>query len=229
MTNPIIRFASPLGRLALMAAAAMFAVAAVFTFSLAHAAPPIEKIRIHRMGGEIELTEAADGADLETMGGDIHVGRVHNDLHARTMGGNIEVGSADASVNVETMGGNIQISSANGSVKAETMGGNVTAHIRNPIAQGPHDIKLSSMGGNIELTVPKDFPMTVEVTLTYTKKNAGRYKIIDNLGLTQSTSEDWDTNHGDSRKSIYGKVRIGDGKNHVNIKTINGDVTLKSE
>ncbi len=219
MTNLRIRFAL---------LTAMLAVATLVTFSVVHAAP-FEKIKIHRMGGEIAVDDASDGADLETMGGDIRVTRSHNLVHAHTMGGNIEIGSADGSVNVQTMGGNIQIASASGSVTAETMGGNVTTHIHNPIAPGMHDINLSSMGGNIELTVPKDFPMAIEVTLTWTKKNAGRYKIVDNLGLTQSTSEDWDTWHGDPRKSTYAKGRTGDGKNRVTIKTINGDITIKSE
>src|SRR5258708_14731321 len=142
-------------RLALLTA--MLAVATLVTFSVCPARA-LEKIKIHRMGGEIAGDDASDGADLETMGGDIRVTRSHNLVHAHTMGGNIEIGSADGSVNVQTMGGNIQIASASGSVTAETMGGNVTTHIHNPIAPGMHDINLSSMGGNIELTIPKDFP-----------------------------------------------------------------------
>lgn len=219
MTNPRIRIAL---------LTAVFAVATLAAFSVVHAAP-FEKIKIHRMGGEIAVDDASDGADLETMGGDIRVTKSHNLVHAHTMGGNIDIGSADGSLNVQTMGGNIQIASAAGSVTAETMGGNVTTHIHNPIAPGMHDIKLSSMGGNIELTVPKDFPMAVEVSLIFTKKNAGRFKITDNLGLTQSTTPDWDTWHGDPRKTITAKGRTGDGKNHVIIKTINGDITIKSE
>ena len=219
MTNPRIRIAL---------LSAIVAVVTLVTFSVVHAAP-FEKIRIHRMGGEIAVDDAADGADLETMGGDIRVTKSHNLVHAHTMGGNIDIGSADGSVNVQTMGGNIQITSASGSVTAETMGGNVTTHIRNPIAPGMHDIKLSSMGGSIELTVPKDFPMAIEVALTFTKKNEGRYRIIDNLGLTQTTTPDWDTWHGDPRKTINGKGRTGDGKNRVIVKTINGDITIKSE
>jgi DUF4097 and DUF4098 domain-containing protein YvlB len=216
-----------MNRLALVLA--LVAVAGIFTLSIARAAAPGEKLRIHKMGGEIDVAEVSSGADLETMGGDISVGKAHNEVRAHTMGGNIKIGSADSTLNVQTMGGNIEIASANGSLKAETMGGSVTAHIKGPIEQGTHEVKLSSMGGNIVLTVPKDYPMTVEVTLTFTKKNQGRYHIIDNLGLTQSTTEDWDTFHGDPRKTTTGKARIGDGRHHVSVKTINGDITIKSE
>ena len=221
MTNQIMnRFALIL---------AVFAVAGIFTLSVVKAASPADKLKIHKMGGEIDLSSIDEGADLATMGGDIHVGKAHGEVRAHTMGGNIDVGSADSTLNVQTMGGDIEVRSANGSVKAETMGGDVTVHVKDPVEAGSHDIRLSSMGGQIVLTVPKDFPMTVDVTLTYTKKNEGRYRITDNLGLTQTTSPDWDTHHGAPRKSIYAKGRIGDGRHHVTVKTINGDITVKSE
>src|SRR5689334_4934630 len=138
MTNPHIN------RRALVLA--MFTVAGIFTLSIARAAAPVEKLKIHKMGGEIDVPEISSGADLETMGGDITVGKAHNEVRAHTMGGNIKIGSSDSTLNVQTMGGNIEIASANGSLQAETMGGNVTAHIRNPIEQGAHEVKVSSMG-----------------------------------------------------------------------------------
>jgi len=208
---------------------ALLAVAGIFTFSVVSAASPGDKLRIRKMGGAIEVADISDGADLETMGGDISIGKAHSEVRAHTMGGNITVGSADSTLNVQTMGGNIEITSASGSVKAETMGGNVSAHIKNPVEQGAHEIKISSMGGNIVLTVPKNYPMTVEAVLTFTKRNEGRYHIHDNLGLAQTTTEDWDSHHGDPRKTTTGRARIGDGSNHVIVKTINGDITIKSE
>jgi DUF4097 and DUF4098 domain-containing protein YvlB len=221
MINPHVN------RLALVTA--LLAIAGIFTFSVVSAAAPGDKLRIRKMGGSIEVTDVTDGADLETMGGDISIGKALGEVRAHTMGGNITVDSADSTLNVQTMGGNIEINSASGSVKAETMGGNVKAHIGKPAQPGAHEVKISSMGGNIVVTVPKDYPMTVEVVLTFTKKNEGRYRIIENLGLTQSTTEEWDTHHGDPRKSTTGRARIGDGSNHVTVKTINGDITIKSE
>lgn len=203
-------------------------IAGIFTLSVASAVPR-EKLKIRKMGGAIDVASVPDGADLETMGGDISIGTAHSAVHAHTMGGNIKVGSADSTLDVQTMGGNIEVTSASGSLKAETMGGNVSAHIKNPIEQGAHDVKMSSMGGSIVLTVPKGYPMTVEVVLTFTKKNEGRYRITDNLGLTQTTTSDWDTTHGDPRKTTTATGHTGDGRHHITIKTINGDITLKSE
>jgi DUF4097 and DUF4098 domain-containing protein YvlB len=192
------------GRFALFAA--LFVLAGIFAVT-AGALP--DQLKITQMGGDIDVANVPDGATLTTMGGNIHVGKVHNDISATTMGGSIEIESADASV------------------KAVTMAGNIDAKVARGQSHGTHDITLSSNSGEIVLTVPKDYPMTVEVTLAYTDDSSGAYKINDNLGLDQSSSKEWDRLHGTPRKYLYAKGRTGSGQNHVTIKTINGNVTIK--
>lgn len=163
------------------------------------------------MGGDINYTDVPDGGDLKTMGGNVHVGKVHNDLTITTMGGNVQVDSADASL------------------KATTMGGNIEAALAKDQSPGNHDVTLKSMGGEVILSIPKDYPMTVDIELAYTKGNENKYKITESLGLDRSASQDWDTWHGSPRKYLYAKGRIGNGQNHLTIKTINGDVIIKGE
>jgi DUF4097 and DUF4098 domain-containing protein YvlB len=170
-----------------------------------------DRLKVHEMGGDIDYADVPDGGDLTTMGGNIHVGKVHNDISLTTMGGSISIDSADASVKATSMGGKIEATL----VKGQT--------------SGSHDITLSSMAGDIVLTVPKDYPMTIDVTLAYTKNSDKSYKIIDSLGLEQSGSKEWDNGHGTPRKYLYAKGQIGNGQNHVTIKTINGDVIIKGE
>jgi hypothetical protein len=85
------------------------------------------------------------------------------------------------------------------------------------------------MGGTITLTVPKDFPMEIHITLAYTKNAERAFRIIDDFGLAQSTSPDWDSSNGSPRKYIRAEGRVGSGQNHVEIKVVNGDVILKRE
>jgi DUF4097 and DUF4098 domain-containing protein YvlB len=170
-----------------------------------------ERLKVMQMGGDINYPDVPDGGELQTMGGNIHVGKVHNDISLSTMGGNISVDSADASV------------------KATTMGGNIDATLVKDQAAGKHEITLSSMGGEIILTVPRDYPMSIEVELAYTQGSNKSYKITDSLGLEQSASNAWDYSHGSPRKYLRAKGRIGSGQNHVTIKTINGDVIIKGE
>src|SRR5437016_6201726 len=94
-------------------------------------------ISIFRMGGDIKLADAPNGANLHTMGGDISVDRAAGKVVAKTMGGNIEIRALNGSAEASTMGGEIRVS-----VDGRSAG---------------HDLDLYSMGGEIELTLPADF------------------------------------------------------------------------
>jgi DUF4097 and DUF4098 domain-containing protein YvlB len=185
-------------------------------------------VSIQKMGGDIEVKDAPQGADLSTMGGNIHLGNVGSFAKVKTMGGNISIDSADASVNATTMAGKIAINQASGPVQATTMAGDIRARLVGS-SSSQRDVELTSNSGTIELTVPKDFPMDVRITLAYTKNAPGTFQIVDSIGLTQQSSEDWDTSQGTPRRYIRAKGRVGSGLNHVVIKTINGDVILKQE
>jgi DUF4097 and DUF4098 domain-containing protein YvlB len=185
-------------------------------------------VRIAKMGGEIDVTEAPHGADLATMGGNIHVGDVASFVKVKTMGGVIAIDHATGSVDATTMGGGITIGHADGPIKASTMGGDITARLITTSADR-RDVELTSLGGTITLTVPKDFPMDVRIILAYTKNAPRTYEIIDHIGLDQRETPDWDNSMGSPRKYIRAQGRVGNGSNHVTIKTTNGDVILKQE
>jgi DUF4097 and DUF4098 domain-containing protein YvlB len=170
-----------------------------------------DQLRVTQMGGDIDYADVPDGGTLTTMGGNIHVGKVHNDISLTTMGGNISVDSADASV------------------KATNMGGNIEATLVKDQSRGAHEITLSSLSGEIVLTLPKDYPMTINVELAYTKNSRKSYKITDSFGLEQSASKDWETWQGTPRKYLYAKGRIGNGQNHVTLKTVNGNIIIRGE
>jgi DUF4097 and DUF4098 domain-containing protein YvlB len=185
-------------------------------------------IHISKMGGGIDVENAPHGADLSTMGGDIHVGDVAGYAKVSTMGGPITIDHATGSVNASTMGGGISIGHADGPIKASTMGGDISARIVGD-SSSERDVELTSHGGTITLTVPKDFPMDVRITLVYTKNAPRSYEIIDHIGLQQQETPDWDYSEGSPRKYIRAAGRVGSGLNHVVIKTTNGDVILKQE
>ena len=75
-----------------------------------------------------------------------------------------------------TMGGEIRINSVYGPLKLSTMGGNITARVVGT-SNEPRNIEMSSKGGTIRLTVPKDFPMDVRVTLAYTRNSRQDFRI----------------------------------------------------
>jgi DUF4097 and DUF4098 domain-containing protein YvlB len=185
-------------------------------------------VNIIKMGGEIDVKDAPHGANLSTMGGDIHVGDVASFAKAKTMGGVITIDHAKGPVDASTMGGGISIGHADGPIKASTMGGDITARMVGT-STDQRDVELTSHGGTITLTVPKDFPMDVRITLAHTKNAPREYEIIDHVGLKQQESPDWDNSEGSPRKYLLAQGRVGNGQNHVVIKTVNGDVILKQE
>ena len=185
------------------------------------------EVNITKMGGGIDVDDAPQGATLTTMGGGIHVRNVAVLAKVKTMGGGIDIDRSTGTVDASTMGGGITIGTANGPIKASTMGGDIKVREVGSSSQ-ERDIELTSKGGTIELTVPKDFPMEVRITVAYTKTDRD-FRIDQHAGLEVRETNVWDTSEGTPRKYIRAAGRVGSGLNQVTIKTINGDVILRQE
>ncbi len=163
-----------------------------------------ETVQITTMGGEIDVDEAPEGAALHTMGGDIHVKDARRFVSATTMGGDIVIDGAD------------------GWVKGTTMGGNIEATV---VGSGG-DVTLQSMSGDITLTVPRGFGMQLDLEIAYTKESTQSYRIITDLELSRSGTDEWDHEHGSPRKYLRATGTAGGGGNRVTIKTVNGDIRI---
>jgi DUF4097 and DUF4098 domain-containing protein YvlB len=167
------------------------------------------EIEISSMGGSLNVDEAPDGAELTTMGGDIHVRSAADHVKAKTMGGNIRIDSIDGWVHAETMGGDVAV----------VMTGNA--------ASGNREVELVSLSGDVELTVPSNLAMTLDLELAYTKGRAGKYSIKSDFPVETEETEEWDRSDGSPRKYINGTGKIGAGTHRVRIRTINGDIILR--
>jgi len=183
-------------------------------------------LNVNKMGGDIHVLDAPGGASLRTMGGSIIVDKAEKSLDITTMGGNVIVHSANvSSLKASSMGGNIDISATQASdLHADTAGGNITVQT---LADG--SINLKSLGGSIALTIPRNSSTQVDVELAYTMGSSQHYSVTSNLGLQQQQTSSWDLAHGNPRKYIYAKGTVGGGKNHIVIKTIDGNVTLNAQ
>ena len=106
-----------------------------------------EEVRISTMGGEINVDDAPAGANVSTMGGDIHIRSANKYVKAKTMGGDIDIDRVD------------------GSIRASTMGGDATAKMVGNPDEGERDIDISSMGGDITVTVPAGLSMEFKINL----------------------------------------------------------------
>lgn len=166
-------------------------------------------VKVSAMGGDINVSDAPDGADVHTMGGNIHIKSAGNFVKAKTMGGHIAVDSID------------------GGIKATTMGGNITAVMTGDPQKGDREVKLNSMAGDITLTVPESLSMDVDIELVYTKNAKKNYDIISDFQLKLEKPDTWDESKGSPRKTIYAKAQIAGSKHKIKISTINGNIYLK--
>lgn len=167
-------------------------------------------VNISTMGGDIEVDEAPAGAWVKTMGGDIWVDNASRFVRASTMGGSVEIDLAD------------------GWVDASTMAGDVDVTITEGLGETENGARLSSLYGEISLELPAGLPLDLDLTIAYTKNSSQDFRIISDYDLDIEHSKDWDYSNGSPRKRIHGTATIGSGKYPVVIKTINGNVRLKT-
>ena len=167
------------------------------------------EVKISTMGGEIDVDDAPGGANVSTMGGEIHIQRARKYVKAKTMGGEIVIEEVD------------------GGAKATTMGGDITVNMVGDPEKYDRDVVLSSMGGDIILTVPEGLSMDFDLKLTLTRRAGNDYRIISDfpIDIKKSEAEDgWDR---DARRYIYGTGKVKGGKNKIRIDTINGDIIIR--
>ncbi len=168
-----------------------------------------EEINISSMGGEINLDEAMNGAKVSTMGGEINIGKAAKFVKASTMGGNVKIQSID------------------GSADASTMGGDVTAHMVGDPSKGDRHVSLSSMGGDITLTVPEGLSMDIDIRLKLTDDADRDYRIISDFPIKQDTSKERHRRHGGDYTEIRGTGSTSGGKHKIKLETFNGNIYLK--
>lgn len=164
---------------------------------------------------------------ITTMGGSITVDEAPMGARVKTMGGSIDVDKAKGYVDATTMGGDIRIKEIDGWVKASTMGGDVTAVMVGDPNKGERHVNISSLGGDIDVTLPAGLSIEFDVRLTYTKDSRKNYKIVSDFDMNIEESKEWDYGRGSARKHIYGTGKIKDGKHEVKIETVNGDIRIR--
>jgi DUF4097 and DUF4098 domain-containing protein YvlB len=168
-----------------------------------------ETVTISTMGGNIVVDEAPVGALVNTMGGDIVVKEASGFVKARTMGGNIDLDVRD------------------GWVDARTMAGEINVEIDEGLGDGEEGVKLTSCCGDVNLVVPPDLSMDLDLTIAYTRNSSQDFEIISDFDLQIEQSKHWDYSNGSPRKRIYGTGKVAGGKYPVVIETINGNIRLK--
>jgi DUF4097 and DUF4098 domain-containing protein YvlB len=185
-----------------------------------------ENVRAKTMGGDVQVGKAKE-VNVSTMGGDINVDEAPLGAAVSTMGGDIKIHSAGEYVKASTMGGDITVDAVDGGIKASTMGGDVVVTMVGDPAKGKRDVDLSSMGGDITLTVPAGLSMKFDIDLEFTKNAKKHPQIVSDFPMKIEETPEWRGHWGKESKHIYGTGTVGGGDNVIKIKTINSNIYIK--
>ncbi|MFL5386336.1 MAG: HEAT repeat domain-containing protein, partial [Longimicrobiaceae bacterium] len=164
-------------------------------------------VRIHRAGGIISVDDAPYGADLYTGGGAITVGRARGFVHARTGGGRILLEEVD------------------GDVVASTGSGAVRVGLATP--SGVRTVDVRSGSGGVTVDIPAGAGVELDVETGYTPSSRP-VTIESDFGLPVTESRDYErVENGTPRRFVRTRGRVGDGRVHVKVRTVNGSVHLR--
>ncbi len=130
----------------------------------------------------------------------------------------------------KTMGGDIDIDEIDGWIEVKTMGGDVSVVMTGNPEEGKRDVKISSKGGDISLTVPPGLSMKFDIELAYTKNRKRDYRIMSEFEIELEETDVWKRSafFGTPRKYIYGTGKISGGRNRIEIETVNGDIFIRA-
>lgn len=118
-----------------------------------------DEINLSTSGGNVVAENCNGNIDLTTSGGNVEVRGMGGKVTASTSGGNVMAESITADLGASTSGGNIRLKGLSGSVEASTSGGKMEVDI----AKLGKYIKLTNSAGNIEVSLPKDRGMDLDV------------------------------------------------------------------
>ncbi len=167
-------------------------------------------------GGNIRLETIRGDVNVSTSGGHVELWDIRGIVSASTSGGSIQAQNIQGPLTVSAIGGSITGKHVSAGVKASTIGGNI--HIEKDWNSQWKDqtIQLENSDGNIYLSIPSDFPATIEATIKGQRIPNG---IISDIPLIL----EYNTRY------LSGKGSMNQGTYLITLKTTNGQIIIEEE
>lgn len=163
------------------------------------------KVNINTAGGEINMNDILGNIEAKTMGGSMSLNGCRGNVIISTMGGTIEAKDFKGSIDATTMGGSIEMTGADGPVKAMTYGGSISL----AYTGSNEGIELTTMAGNIEVTVPESFNADADLSTS-----------IGNISIFSKKTASWENNV---------KTVVNSGGKELKCSTMAGDIVIKEQ
>jgi hypothetical protein len=118
-----------------------------------------ENIYLTTSGGNISAENCSGNITLITSGGNLEMDDLDGVIKSTTSGGNVQGERIKGELKASTSGGDVDLEELSASVEASTSGGNVSVEIKE---LGKY-VKLSNSSGRIELTLPSNKGVTLDI------------------------------------------------------------------
>jgi hypothetical protein len=155
-------------------------------------------------GGSISASNSKGDIELKTSGGSLNLANLEGDIEATTSGGSVEATNISGELEVATSGGSMRLSDMKCTLDAATSAGSLKVEMT---ALGKY-VRLRNSGGSIQLTVPGNKGMNLELQGNSVDVNA-----LKNFSGSHTGKEVKGTINGGgvevSAKSSGGKVSVG--------------------
>lgn len=119
-----------------------------------------DEIELSTSGGSIDAKNCNGKLRLTTSGGSLDLRDLKGEVRANTSGGSIHGSSIEGELISHTSGGSIHFSDLSCSVETSTSGGSIEVSIK----QLGQYVKISNSGGNIDVTLPKDKGLDLDLS-----------------------------------------------------------------
>jgi len=177
-------------------------------------------------GGDIRVDNTAGDVEVHTSGGDITLRRIQGEVEASTSGGDVRGKGLHGAGRLKTSGGDIRIRDLTARLEAATSGGEVDVEMTLTDFSKPHDLSLSSSGGDIRLTIPEELPAKIfaEIRLKDGWHFGKRYDIESDFPLKIDRGKEEERG---GRSLIRGQGEINGGGDPITLKTRAGNIIIR--
>ncbi len=173
-------------------------------------------------GGDITIRYVDGKVEVLTGGGEIDIQSINGNFNATTGGGDINVNGIVGIIDVKTGGGEVELENIQGAVEAITGGGDVSVEVTLTDFSIDHHINIQTGGGDIDLAIPENLPVTINAIIKYQERRWEDYTITSDFPLTITS------NGQDSRyRIIQATGDINGGGDLVKLNTGGGDIHIR--
>jgi len=178
---------------------------------------------IDNVNGGLRARNTNLAGHIESVNGSLDLGRAQGGLEVDIVNGSVDLEQATEFVRFKSTNGSIEIDALDGWFEARTVNGSVTLTMVGNPEQGKKDIMVETLNGHVELILPANFAMEVDIEVKRKGHENGFYRIVSDFEGIEI--EEFDLWRNGLLAAATGKV--GSGRNRVRIRATNGDVYLR--